>query len=57
MQQQHNNHRLTAIIQVNLRKPAPPVKNWRILFVQSFAARMHLLTRTKQLKNTTTTHV
>ena len=28
-----------AIMQVNLRWPAPPVKNWRILLVQSFTAR------------------
>jgi len=27
-----------AIIQVNLHQPAPPVKNWRILLVQSFTA-------------------
>ena len=36
----------TAIIHVNLRQPAPPVKNWRILLVQSFTARMSLLTAT-----------
>jgi len=35
-----------AIIQVNIRQPASPVKNWRILLVQSFAARMPLLTAT-----------
>ena len=40
------NHRFTAIIQVNLRQPAPPVKNWRILLVQSFTASMPLLTAT-----------
>ena len=33
-----------AIMQVYLRWPAPPVKNWRILLVQSFTARMPLLT-------------
>ena len=33
-----------AFIQVYLRWPAPPVKNWRILLVQSFTARMPLLT-------------
>ena len=36
----------SCIIQVNLRQPAPPVKNWRILLVQSFTARMPLLTAT-----------
>jgi len=41
-----NNHRSTAIIQVNLRKPAPPVKNYRILLVQSFTALTALLTAT-----------
>ena len=41
-----NNHRSTAIIQVNLRKPAPPVKNYRILLVQSFTALTPLLTAT-----------
>jgi len=35
-----------AIIQVNLRKPAPPVKNYRILLVQSFTALTPLLTET-----------
>jgi len=30
--------RFTAIIQVNLHQPAPPVKNWGILLVQSFTA-------------------
>ena len=34
-----HNHRLTAIIQVNLRQPASPVRNRRILLVQSFTAR------------------
>ena len=29
-----------AIIEVNLQELAPPVKNWRILLVQSFTARM-----------------
>ena len=33
-----------AIIQANLRLPAPPVKSWRILLVQSFTAHMPLLT-------------
>ena len=35
-----------AIIQVNPRYPVPPVKNWRILLVQSFTARMPFLTAT-----------
>jgi len=35
-----------AIIQVNLHQPAPPVKNWRILLVQTFTAHMPLLTAT-----------
>jgi len=34
------NNTTTAIIQVNLGQPAPPVKNWRILLVESFTARM-----------------
>jgi len=29
-------HHFIAIIQDNLREPAPPVKNWRILLEQSF---------------------
>jgi len=33
----------TAIIQVNQRSPAPPVKNWRVLLVQSFTVCMPLL--------------
>jgi len=33
-----------AVIQVNLHYLAPPVKNWRILCVESFTARMPLLT-------------
>ena len=41
---QHNNDHFTAIIQVNLRWLTPPVKNWRILSVQSVTARMPLLT-------------
>jgi len=41
---QQYNRRFTAIIQVNLPWPAPPVKNWRILLAQSFTARMPLLT-------------
>jgi len=36
-------YRFTAIIQDNLRKPAPPVKNWSILLEQSFTACMPLL--------------
>ena len=40
------NHSFTAIIQVNLHQPAPPVKNWRILLVKSFTARAPLLTAT-----------
>ena len=32
----NNNHHFMAIIELNL--PAPPVKNWRILLVQSFTA-------------------
>ena len=35
-----------AIIQVNLHQPAPPVKNGKILLVQSFTARMPLMTAT-----------
>jgi len=35
-----------ANIQDNLRQPAPPVKNWRILLEQSFTAHMPLLTAT-----------
>jgi len=42
----HNNHRFTSITQVNLRQLPPSVKNWRILLVQSFTARMPLLTGT-----------
>jgi len=44
----HNNknHRFTAIIQVNLHRPAPKVKIWRISLVQSFTVRMPLLTAT-----------
>ena len=44
----YNNHHhcFTTIIHINLRQPAPPVKNWRILLVQSFTARMPLLTTT-----------
>jgi len=42
----NNNHRFTATIQVNLRWPAPLVKNCRILLVQSFTARMPFLTAT-----------
>jgi len=37
----NNNHRFTAIIKVT-----QPAKNWRILLVRSFAARMPLLTAT-----------
>jgi len=36
----------TAFTQVNLRQPAPPVTNWRILLVQSFTAHMRLLMAT-----------
>jgi len=36
----NHHHRFTAIIQVNLHQPAPPVKNWSILLVQSFTACM-----------------
>jgi len=39
-------HRLTAITKDNLRQPAPPLKNWRILLEQSFTARMPLLMAT-----------
>ena len=42
----NNHHRFTAIIQVNMHQPAPPVKNWRILLVRSFTAHMPLLTAT-----------
>jgi len=45
-QQHHKHHRFADIIQVNLRWLAPPVKNWRILLVQSFTARIPLLTTT-----------
>jgi len=41
---QPTNYCFTAIIQVNLRQPASPVKNRRILLLQSFTARMPLLT-------------
>jgi len=41
-----NNNRFTAVIQVNLRYPAPSDNNWRILLVQSFTARIPLLTAT-----------
>jgi len=45
-----HNHCFTAIIQVILRLPAPPVRNcWRILLVQSFTARMPLLTATSAI--------
>ena len=40
----------TAIIQVNLRYPAPPVKNWRILLVQSFTVHMPLLMATSAFR-------
>jgi len=40
----NNNRRFTAIIQVSLRWPTPPVMNWLILLVQSFTAHMLLLT-------------
>ena len=43
---QPTNRRSTATIHIILREPAPPVKNWRILLVQSFIARMPLLTAT-----------
>ena len=53
----NNNHRFTAIIQVNLlwiqfnvqctmHRQNPPALNWRILSVQSFTACMPLLTAT-----------
>jgi len=42
----NNHHRFTAIIQVNMHQPAPPVKNWRILLVRSFTDHMPLLTAT-----------
>ena len=35
-----------TILQVNLHYPAPSVKNWRTLLVQSFTAHMPLLTAT-----------
>jgi len=40
---QNHKHCFTAILQVNLHQPAPPVKNWRILLVQSFTVHMPLL--------------
>ena len=39
----NNNYHITAIIQINLRYLAPPVKNWRILLVPKFTAHMPLL--------------
>ena len=39
----NNYYRFTAIIQDNLRKPASPAKNWRILLEQSSTTRMRLL--------------
>jgi len=47
---QNNYNRFMAIIQVNLRQTAPPVKNWKILLVQSFTARMPLLMTTSALR-------
>jgi len=47
---QPTNHRFTATIQVNLHQLAPPVKNSRILLVQSFTARMPLLTATSTFR-------
>ena len=38
--------RFYSNIPVNRRQPAPPVKKWRILVVQSFTAHMPLLTAT-----------
>jgi len=35
-----------AILHVSLHLLVPPVKNWRILLVQNFAAHMPLLTAT-----------
>jgi len=49
IQYYNNNKHFTAIIQVNLRSPALPVKNWRILLVQSFTAHVPLLTATSAL--------
>jgi len=37
---------------INLRYPAPSVKNWKILLVQSFTACMPLLTCFLKLVNT-----
>ena len=42
----YSNHRFTAITEVNLFWPAPPVKNWKILLVQSVTDRMPLLAAT-----------
>jgi len=54
--QQNKQPRFTAIIQVNLRYPAPRVKNWRILLVQSFTARMPLLAATSLFRLGRTLH-
>ena len=42
----NSNHHFMAIIQINLHYTSPPVKNWMILLVQSFTARMPLLMAT-----------
>ena len=42
----NHHHCFTATIHIKLHWPAPPVKNWRILLVQSFTARMPLLMAT-----------
>jgi len=39
----NNNHHFMAIVQVSLCYPAPPVKNWRIFWMQNFTTRMTLL--------------
>ena len=49
-QQHDNNVHFTAIVQVILCQPALPVKNWRISLVQSFTARMLLLTANKHVR-------
>ena len=48
----NNNHRFMAITQVNLQQSAPPVKNRRILQLQSFTAHMPLLMATSAFGTT-----
>ena len=46
LENNNSNHRFTAIIQVSVHYLAPPVKNSRILLLQSFTAHMPLLVAT-----------